>query len=346
MLNSMLNWMRNRRLLKAAARGNLKTVKALVAKGADVNAEVRVCIDGVASPLYCAIAGGHLPIVEFFVAHGAYLNAKKGECDKAAALCEAANNGHLALVEFFVANGADVNAKTRGYRGETTALHEAISHLDVVRYLVTHGAEVNTKDKRGYSPLQEAIRGDNFAVAAFLVAHGADVNSECRDSSPLATAARCGNLPIVELLLQRGARDINNAMVSAIAQYGSCEAVIAFLVTHGADVNFSIEGAENDGGLLLHLAARWGNVAAVKILVAHGADTSAKDQNDDTPLQCALTLCSLAFSESPRKGPDKFSAERAREMIPFLLPGSGFETMLELDKFNAFLESAIKRTFG
>jgi ankyrin repeat protein len=59
-------------LHKAAKEGNLKLVKELVSKGADVNAKDKYG----RTPLHYAAKEGHLDVVKFLVSKGADVNAK------------------------------------------------------------------------------------------------------------------------------------------------------------------------------------------------------------------------------------------------------------------------------
>lgn len=91
-------------LMLAADKGNIETVQALLAKGADVNTEN----DG-NTALMLAAMNGHAEIVQALLAKGADVNVKANNSDTA--LMEAAADGHTEIVQALLTNGTDVNAK-------------------------------------------------------------------------------------------------------------------------------------------------------------------------------------------------------------------------------------------
>jgi ankyrin repeat protein len=60
-------------------------------------------------------------------------------------------------------------------------------------------------------------------------------------------------------------------------------AILQLLVSHGAEVDWQNE----EGMSALHVAAMWGNVAAVRLLLDSGADPVVVDEEDRTPLDHA-----------------------------------------------------------
>ena len=106
---------------------------------------------------------------------------------------------------------------------------------------------------------------------------GANVNSAIRgDGSPLIGAARKGQLPVVQLLLDRGA-DPNvsvsgdgNALIMA-AGAGHAE-VVTLLLNRGAVIDQVVPGDEN---ALITASAR-GHLLIVQLLVSRGANVNSR----------------------------------------------------------------------
>jgi len=73
------------------------------------------------------------------------------------------------------------------------------------------------------------------------------------------------------------------------------------LIQHGAPIN----AKDIAGNTPLHLAARYGFVNVVKVLIASGADVNAKDANGMTPLQIASKMGHQAVVDLLRKQSSK-----------------------------------------
>ncbi len=149
-------------LINAVRGGQIKLVKVLLARGADIDAKS----DTGSTALIYAALDRYNKIVELLLAKGADVNAKNNS--GSTALMHASRNGSIASVKILLAKGADVNAvyADLGY----TALIEAAAngHVKVVEMLLAKGAKVNAKDNTGKTALMYAKMRKRIKVVAVL----------------------------------------------------------------------------------------------------------------------------------------------------------------------------------
>jgi hypothetical protein len=158
-------------------------------------------------PLVAAAQDGDLNAVRALLAKGSDVNVLDKPTDKTA-LMAAAEDGSLELVQLLLGAGADVNA--RNVYGQTALMQlDADAKPELVRMLVTAGARVNVQDKDGDTALMNLARWGNADSLRTLVDAGAKVNARNHDGdTPLMLAAAQGELENVRVLLQAGA-DVN-----------------------------------------------------------------------------------------------------------------------------------------
>jgi ankyrin repeat protein len=111
------------------------------------------------------------------------------------------------------------------------------------------------------------------------------------DLHPLEWAAFTGHLPVVELLVGKGAHDPIAALFLA-AEQGQ-NTVAKFLLEHGADPNAHYKSTVT----ALHTAARQGNVELARLLLEHGAQVNPVEHNHSTPLEYAVGQTSREMVE-------------------------------------------------
>jgi uncharacterized protein len=156
----------DRELIAAAERGDPASVKALIARGANVNAK-----DGKQdSAFLIASANGHTAVVKLTLDAGADL--KSTNRYGGTGLIPACHHGHLETVKLLLTTKVDVNhVNNLGW----TALLEAVilgdggpTHTEIVRLLLAHGARAGIADREGVTPLQHARRRNYSRMAELL----------------------------------------------------------------------------------------------------------------------------------------------------------------------------------
>ena len=286
---------RDLRLIEAARSDDAAAVKALEAKGADVNARSG---DG-STALHWAAQNDDAALAEQLIRKGAKVNAATDL--GVTPLWIAATNSSTAMVERLLAARADPNIAPPTGRSPLMILAR-LGNAAAVKALLAHGADPNTSEAEGgQTALMWAVAARHPDVVRLLLAAHADVRARTKSwtqrmllccqlyggdqenaatvamggYTPLLFAAQYGDVETVRLLLGSGA-DVNDA-----AADGSSAVVIAahvgqtdvgvLLLDAGADPN-----ASGAGHTALHIAATRGDVVLVRALLDHGADPNAR----------------------------------------------------------------------
>lgn len=185
--------------ITAIIAGQQHTVRTLLEKGADVNAQN----DEGQTALMAAVSFGHEAITRLLLEYGAELNirATNGET----ALSAAASRGFDRLVRMLVASGAELDfAKGVG----KTALAQAAAYGQdrIVQLLLDCGAEIDAISANGETALAQAALNGNMRVARLLLDRGAAVDHMRYPwQTPLYKAVTCDHGQMVTLLMERGA---------------------------------------------------------------------------------------------------------------------------------------------
>jgi ankyrin repeat protein len=273
-------------LHRAAGIGNLKQVKALTAKGADV-----LALDshmGV-SVLHKAVYSGNPEVVDFLLKRGALIDL------------QSPSNGN-------------------------TPLHDAIyfrkgDDLRVIRVLLAHNPTIAIKNKAGLTPLDSAIVlkdavtqhlledylhskytaagqklmalvRDNRAAEVQTFLEKTKVNLEETDEqgfTPLLWASRQGYTSIVKMLLDKGANPNHEdqwmrATAGHKAAFWGHADVMSLLITHG--LNVDARGGYN-GYTALHDAISQNHADVAKVLLDHHARKDIRGHDGKTVLDIA-----------------------------------------------------------
>jgi ankyrin repeat protein len=161
---------------------------------------------------------------------------------------------------------------------------------DLAEHLVgKHPGHINERGGWMVAPLVAALAKKHFSIAELLYRRGADVDVRGREEkTPLREACQAGDMDIVEWLLNHGA-DVNAqgylrwTPLHTAACYGQLKASQA-LIEHNADIHIQNDLGESP----LHLAAspqvKRDHVDIMRVLLDHGANPNARDNDGSTPL--------------------------------------------------------------
>jgi ankyrin repeat protein len=268
----------------AVNNGRLEMIPFLIAKGADVNLRGS---EG-SSPLDDAAWRGSIDAVAILLAHGARLNESNTQSG-ATPINEAAYRGHTAIVDYMLRFRPDLGiADKRGYNPLDNAIRMGKEDSAV---LLLDGEPRERQTPQFFSKTMEAaIQRDEPAIVESLLRHGAPANGPLpTGSTPLNAAASRGAVKTLGTLLDNGA-DPNLAGASGAtaleeAALRGFDSVVKILLDHGALVNRLNTGS---GTTALYAAAAFGKGGAVKLLLDRGANPSLCGGNRKTPYQAAL----------------------------------------------------------
>jgi bla regulator protein BlaR1 len=131
-------------LIRAVARNDIETIKALQNEGIDINTPA--IGDGTA--LMIAVASNNTTMVEALLSLGADVNqSSEGDGNP---LIVAAMRNNVELAELLLDNGAEIDAIVP--RDETALINASrFGYLDMVRLLINRGADVNLAVTTGFS---------------------------------------------------------------------------------------------------------------------------------------------------------------------------------------------------
>ena len=303
-VNAAETWMGETAVMWAAAEGHAAMVKLLAEAGAALDARAN-------AQEFAKITFNGSTMVSTPLPRGGMT-----------ALLLAAREGSVAGTRALAEAGANLNVPDRD---GTTPLVMAIlnRHNDVAALLIEKGAQLDAADSVGMTALYAAVdvrqlgslinrptpkatgETDNLTLVSMLLERGAKIDPRLRlpvlprfhnagdaqlgeGATPLMRAAKARDLPVVKLLLAKGAnpnvatRTFSNALMFAAGLGGGrgragdaagVEAV-RLCLEHGADVR-----AFNDNGdTALHVAAAAGADAIVRLLAEHGADLEVAGQ--------------------------------------------------------------------
>jgi uncharacterized protein len=290
----------------AAVNGDPAIVSALLAVGADPNAVV----SRGQTVLMTAARTGNPAVVKALLDKGATVDAREAQLGETA-LMWAASENHAEVVSLLVARGADVNARSStpsypkdrfGLEGVLTILPHGHwtplmyaardGGLDAARALAKAGADLDAVDPDGSTALVLAIMNAHYDTANAILEAGANPNiADKAGMAALYAAVDMSSLGEVYGMPPRPVKDVltPTALISRLLAKG---AVVDAKLTSAALQRSHTPGEPllGVGTTPLMRAARNGDFAAMRLLLAAGADANATQPKGATVLMMAAGL--------------------------------------------------------
>jgi truncated hemoglobin YjbI/ankyrin repeat protein len=293
-----------------ARRGDAAALRQLVKHAPDVLASA----PHAAQLLQLAVLGGRQAAVEFLLDAGVDAN-KPSPVEPlilVTPLCAARMKRRSAIETLLLRRGAKEDIFTHAYVGDLDRLDEDIGRdpgavqaidpaVDALQITPVHhavaGGQVEalrvllSRISQADAPLLGATRAVQAAVTRESVAMLVMLLEQGASASPVGAGRWVLHPELAPILARAGAGVDRSGSWIGLACTGNQGRkddpdYVTALLRHGAHVDDKRLGQGNDGGraTALHYAAKAGFVQTIKILLAHGADPNARDDNGLTSL--------------------------------------------------------------
>ena len=190
--------------MAAAAKGGVKDLKDLIAKGESPN----IRDNHGRTPLHVAAFGGHHEVMRILVSAGVDPNAL--ENDRYDIVTIAAVENDIPTLKLSLELGGSAQNVTSRYDGTALIAAAHLGHFEVVQILINAGAPFDHINNLGWTALIESIvLGDggerHLKTLKALVDAGADVTiADQRGQTPLSLARSAGYEEMVTILEAAG----------------------------------------------------------------------------------------------------------------------------------------------
>lgn len=244
-------------------------------------------------PLECAVTSSNSspnnePIIRLLLDRGAPVRAQ------------------TLLASLYAAGGTwCLELLTEAAAGETDLFTDALveaaisADLDALNVLMAAGADPDAPGPEGRTARRCALTAGVASTVEFLGGGSDDPVDRLLEAIATGDGAGARSLSAAHPGIVDRLEPAERAALVAAAEHGNI-ASVALMLELGVPVDTRREATDDDGATALHAAAWAGSAATVAMLLAHGADLSARDTRwQSQPLEWAL----VGSGEAPASAP-------------------------------------------
>lgn len=228
---------------------------------------------------------------------------------KMSPLHHALQNNNMDLLRLLIQNGADVNIAGALRRTPLVyAIWVSKSPIEMISALIDAGAQIETGDIFGITPLVCAAQNGRHDVIDLLISKNANIPLEPPNGRRLLFACiEQGDKDLLNRLIAKGADLQTNGLLRAAASTGQTE-MIEILLSHHVDIE-----QRSRGWTPLHFASYEGQLAAMELLLAKGADLNARTEGMGQS-------CANLADENGKKEALELLAKKGLKLSPAAFP--------------------------
>jgi ankyrin repeat protein len=333
-------------LSEAVIAGNAAMIEALLAAGASPKT---LTTEAGETVLMTAARAGNVDAVKILLARGADVNAKESYKNQTALMWAAAEK-HPEVVKLLMAAGADWKVRSTDRetrpprlsaassispiaRGGFTALLFAAREGDVesAKAMLDGGADINYGDVDNTGALTVALMNKQFTFAKYMIDRGADLNqTDAYGRTPVYAAIDIRNEDW-STLPNRQSTDTTTALdvLKVLVDKGASLTTPLTKPLPGRSGMDSGDTSLNAGATPLMRAARSGDAAAMRLLIAKGADPKATNRDGNNIL---LFAAGVGYRDKNTRGTEAEALEAVKVAL---------EAGLDLSVTNTRQETAL-----